>query len=171
MPMVRKTALTHAFAAGLAAAVALGQPCSADGWARPLFSTPVPTASGAGSAETHSFQLAFIQEVGNLIFGGTVASGRSGLLTQAVQADETHQLRLHAGYDFGPATGVVTLGGLQAETSNGKRQGALFGLGMRVSLNRALQLRGELLHHEAGPKDGSGRPRGETLSLTAAFRF
>lgn len=171
MPMVRKTTLTHAFAAGLSVGLAFAQPSFAEGWARPLFSNRVQAASGAGSTEPQAFQLAFLQEFGSFILGGTVASRRSGLLTRAVRADETHQLRLHAGYDFGPATGVVTLGGLQAETATGKRNGALFGLGMRVSLNRALQLRGELLHHEAGPKDGSGRPRGETLSLTAAFRF
>lgn len=173
MPMVRKTALSHALAAGLALALAVGQPGSAEEWARPLFSNQIRAASGTGtgSAEPHAFQLAFLQEFGSLILGGTVSSNRSGLLTRAVQAEETHQLRLHAGYDFGPATGVVTLGGVQAESSGGRRQGTLFGLGMRVSLNRALQLRGEVLHHEAGPRDGSGRPRGETLSVSAAFRF
>lgn len=171
MPMVRKTALIHAFAAGVAVALTFGQSSSAEGWARPLFSTSARTPSGGGSAEPQAFQLAFIREFGSILFGGTVGSNRSGLLTRAVQAEETHQLRLHAGYDFGPATGVVTLGGLQAETSSGKREGTLFGLGMRASLNRALQLRGEVLHHEAGPRDGSGRPRGETLSISAAFRF
>lgn len=171
MPMVRKTALSHALAAGLALALAVGQPGSAEEWARPLFSNQIRAASGTGSAEPQAFQLAFLQEFGSLFLGGTVSSNRSGLLTRAVQAEETHQLRLHAGYDFGPATGVVTLGGVQAESSGGRRQGTLFGLGMRVSLNRALQLRGEVLHHEAGPRDGSGRPRGETLSVSAAFRF
>ncbi|WP_259965622.1 hypothetical protein [Leisingera aquaemixtae] len=175
MPMVRKTALSQAFAAGLTLALAAGQPGSAEEWARPLFSNQTRAVSGigtgTGAAEPQAFQLAFIHEFGSLILGGTVSSNRSGILTRAVQAEETHQLRLHAGYDFGPATGVVTLGGVQAEGSGGRRQGTLFGLGMRVSLNRALQLRGEVLHHEAGPRDGSGRPRGETLSVSAAFRF
>ncbi|MEX0305101.1 MAG: hypothetical protein AB3N24_22010 [Leisingera sp.] len=93
------------------------------------------------------------------------------MLTQSAQADEARHLRLLAGYDFGPATGYVTLGRLQARSSGDRREGALLGLGMRVSLNRVLQVTGELLHHEAGPKTGGAGPRGETLSVSAAFRF
>ncbi|WP_156927463.1 hypothetical protein [Leisingera methylohalidivorans] len=153
-------------------AALIAQTSAAEEWrtAQPGYSGEASAAAGtAGTAR--SFQFAFGRQLGGMFLSGTVMMEQSGLLTTAVQAEETHQLRLHAGYDFGPATGFVTLGGVQAETSSGSRQGPLFGLGMRFPLNRALQVTGELLHHEAGPRDGSASPRGETLSVRAAFRF
>ncbi|WP_424977536.1 hypothetical protein [Leisingera sp. S232] len=133
-----------------------------------LYPRDVQKASG-GAAQ--SFEIRYSHEADGLVVGGSLATGQNGPLTRAVQAEQTHELRLHAGYDFGPATGFVTVGRMQAEASQGRRHGALFGFGMQVSLNRALQLTGELLHYEVGPKDGSASPRGETLAVSAAFRF
>ncbi|WP_264213590.1 hypothetical protein [Leisingera thetidis] len=171
MPLVRKTKLSLTFAAAFAVSIAQCQMAQAEDWGQPLTADAAEVWSGAFSGGTRSFQLAYGREFGGVFLGGSVAAGQTGLLTRAVQADETHQLRLQAGYEFGQAAGFVTFGGVQAEAAGGARQGPVIGLGMRVSLNRALQLTGELLHHEAGPKDGSASPRGETLSLSAAFRF
>ncbi|QAX29622.1 hypothetical protein ETW24_09730 [Leisingera sp. NJS204] len=174
MPMVKKARHRCSLAAVFAAAALISQTSAAEEW-RPLpsgFTGQPAAATGSRlTSEARSFQFAYGRHLGGMILAGTVTMEQSGLLTQAVQAEETRQLRLHAGYDFGPATGFVTLGRVQAETSSGSRQGPLFGLGMRVSLNRALQVTGELLHHEAGPRDGTASPRGETLSVSAAFRF
>lgn len=173
MPMVKKARHRCSLAAVFAAAALIAQTSAAEEW-RTMLPGPVgeaSTESGGGGGAARSFQFAYGRQLGGMILSGSVTMEQSGLLTQAVQAEETRQLRLHAGYDFGPATGFVTLGGVQAETSSGSRQGPLISLGMRVSLNHALQVTGEFLHHEAGPRDGSASPRGETLSVTAAFRF
>ena len=171
MPMVRTTKQKPAIAAAIAVFALSTQSCAADGWKHPVLGGAVQSAVAAAGAEARSFQLAYGGEIGGVILGGAVGSERSSVLARAVQADEARHLRLLAGYDFGPATGYVTLGRLQARSSGSRREGALMGLGMQVSLNRALQLTGELLHHEAGPKTGGAGPRGETLSVSAAFRF
>lgn len=171
MPMVQKTTLCKSLAAGLAMAAMHGHAVFAGDHRGPLFNASFDAVLSNSPGEAHAIEFGYDQGTDRLILGGSLATGQTGLLTQAVQAEETHQLRLQAGYDFGPATGFVTLGGIQAEASSGRRHGSLFGFGMRVSLNRALQLTGELLHHEAGPKDGSASPRGDTLAVSAAFRF
>ncbi len=171
MPMVRMTKLCRTLAAALAVAALHGQFAWAEDRGRSASESSVPFRFSSSGGEGHSFAFRYGQGADGLILGGSVATRQTGPLTRTLQAEETHQLRLHAGYDFGPATGFVTVGGLQAEDSGRRRHGTLFGFGMRVSLNRALQLTGELLHHEAGPRDGSGSPRGETLAVSAAFRF
>ncbi|WP_323779315.1 hypothetical protein [Leisingera sp.] len=172
MPMIEKANCSRPLITIFAVAALIAQTSAAQEWrtVQPGQSGwAIAAAGGAGAGR--SFQFAYGRQLGGMIVSGTVTMEQSGLLTTAVQAEETHQLRLHAGYDFGPATGFVTLGGVQAETSSGSRQGPLFGLGMRVPLTRTLQVTGELLHHEAGPRDGSASPHGETLSVSAAFRF
>ncbi|KIC37491.1 membrane protein [Leisingera sp. ANG-M7] len=171
MPMVRMTKLRRMFAAVIAIAALHGQSGLAEDSRQSAFDSPNPLTFSNPGGEGHSFAFGYSEGSDGLILGGSVATGQTGPLTRALQVEETHQLRLHAGYDFGPATGFVTVGGLQAEDSGRRRLGTLFGFGMRISLNRALQLTGELLHHEAGPRDGSGSPRGETLAVGAAFRF
>ena len=168
MPMVRKTKSHPAAAAIFAAAALLGQAGQAEEISRTGFK-PFHLVQYGASDQEHSIEFSY----GNsgLVFGGSVATENSGHLTQAVQAEQTHQLRLHAGYEMGPATGFVTVGGLQAESSGERRYGTLFGFGMRVSLNQALQLTGELLHHEAGAGHGNTLRSGETLAIGAAFRF
>ncbi|KIC11393.1 hypothetical protein RA19_08645 [Leisingera sp. ANG-M1] len=170
MPTVRITTKTLAACAILAASTFAQLPALADGLGQPLISTSGP-AVAAAETSNRTFQLAYGQEIGSLILGGSVAREHSGVLARAVQADEARHLRLLAGYDFGPATGFVSVGRLQARSSGRKTEGPLLGLGMRVSLNRALQLTGELLHHEAGTTGSGAREGGETLSVTAAFRF
>ncbi|WP_254604208.1 hypothetical protein [Leisingera sp. ANG59] len=165
------TKLCQTFAAVFAIAALHGQSGLAEDRGRSASDGSGPFTYSIPGGEGRSFAFGYGQDSEGLILGGSVATGQTGPLARALQAEETHQLRLHAGYDFGPATGFVTVGGLRAENSGRSRHGTLFGFGMRVSLNRALQLTGELLHHEAGPRDGSGSPRGETLALGAAFRF
>ncbi|MEW2913613.1 hypothetical protein [Leisingera sp. JC11] len=171
MPMVKKTKLCQTLAAVLTVTVFHAQSGLAEESARSVSPGFLQAEQRSFGGEARTFAFGYGDGEGGFVFGGSLATGQNGPLTRAVQAEETHQLRLHAGYDFGPATGFVTLGGLQAEASGGRRRGPLFGFGMRVSLNRALQLTGEILHHEAGPKDGSASPRGETLAVSAAFRF
>ncbi|MFW8593173.1 hypothetical protein [Cribrihabitans neustonicus] len=124
-----------------------------------------------GAAEAATLRLDYDRDFGSLVLGGMVALTQDGPLARALEAEETRQLRARAGYDFGPALGYVTLGRVEADTRAGRSSGPVLGLGMRVSLNRALQLTGELLHHQAGPSSGSSASQGETLSLGAAFRF
>lgn len=171
MPMVKKTEFFRTLATICALAAVWGQPASANDDERKPFRAGADVASAGSGGEARSFQFSLGHGAGGLLFGGSLATGQTGALTRAVQADETHQLRLQAGYEFGQTTGFVTVGGLQAEASSGRRLGPLFGLGMRVSLNRMLQVTGELLHHEAGPRDGGNGRTGETLSVSAAFRF
>ena len=171
MPKVRKTKNCLAIPAALAVAVLSAQSGSAEGWERPETGSGSPAAVISTDIGSRSFQLAYGREIGEMVFSGEVVRANSGGLTRAMDADETRHLRLLAGYDFGPATGLVSLGRLQARSSSGKRDGLLLGLGMRVSVNRALQLTGDLLHHEAEPVHDGSRQRGETLSVSPAFRF
>ncbi|KIC27430.1 membrane protein [Leisingera sp. ANG-M6] len=171
MPMVQKTKLCQTLAVVLASTAVQGHSAFAEEYGRLQSNTSLLAEHGTAGGEARTIEFGYGQGADGLIFGGSLSTGQTGPLTRALQAEETHQLRLQAGYDFGPATGFVTVGGLQAEASSGRRHGSLFGFGMRVSLNRALQLTGELLHHEAGPTDGSASPRGETLAVSAAFRF
>ncbi|MBY6138319.1 hypothetical protein KUV26_02615 [Leisingera daeponensis] len=171
MPMVRKTKLCQAVAAALTFAAFPGTPVVAEDPVQPFITSVSHVSQNASGNEAQAFEFGYGLDSDGVIIGGRLATGQNGPLTRADLAEETHQLRLHAGYDFGPATGFVTVGGLQAEASSGRRHGSLFGFGMRVSLNRALQLTGEILHHEAGAKDGSVSLRGQTLAVSAAFRF
>lgn len=171
MPLVCKTRHCQAFAVFLAVTALYAQPARSDGWK--LFDSvqagQQPAAVWGGALPAYHGDSSLGS--GGLLLGGAAIPGRIGVQSLAAPAEQRRQLRLHAGYDFGPVTGFVTVGGVAEELSGGPRQAPVFGFGMRVSLNRALQLTGELLHHDAGPLAGGASPGGETLSVSAAFRF
>jgi len=55
--------------------------------------------------------------------------------------------------------------------SSGLAPSQVFGLGLRVSVNRVLQMTGEFLHHDVDPAAAQAGKGGEILSVRAAFRF
>lgn len=161
MPEVRKARVLMPLAVAI---VAL--PVLADQWgSRPAAQQPSLTAAPAVQA------FEFANADSSLMLIGGIVLDQSGALNRALNADETHQLRLNAGYTVGETTGYLTLGGLQAVAGNSHWFGPVVGLGMRVSLNHGVQLSGEILHHETAPNAGGSQGRSETLSVRAAFRF
>lgn len=84
---------------------------------------------------------------------------------------DERQFRVNAGYSVGATTGYLIFGGSMPQSEASISVHPVVGLGMRVSLNRALQLSGEIIHHDLSGNDRSDGATGETLSVQAAFRF
>lgn len=92
---------------------------------------------------------------------------QSGNAAQAALTGATPQLR--AGYDIGRTYGFLSFSPPDLLTTDPRAdERPAFGLGLRISVNRALQLTGEIQHLE---DDGSGRISDDRVSLQAAFRF
>lgn len=161
MPKIRKARVVLPL---MIAIVAL--PVLADQWGyRSAAQRPSVTAAPAVQA------FEFANSDSSLLLNGGILLDQSGALNRALQADETHQLRLNASYSVGETTGYLTLGGLQAVAGGNHWYGPVVGLGMRVSLNHGVQLSGEILRHDTPPNAVGGGGHAETLSVRAAFRF
>lgn len=83
--------------------------------------------------------------------------------------DDSQMLQLRAGIDLGRTLGYVTFGERQQGSDQERNQ--VIGLGVRVSVNRILQMSGEFLHHAPGSSPNGATLGDETLSFRAAFRF
>lgn len=111
------------------------------------------------------------RDYGRLVLGGSYSRGGDLQHLGGAGSTATEQLRLRAGYDFGQSLGYISVGRQQPLGQGEQGQGDSLGLGLRVSLNRALQLTGEYLHHR--PSSGAtGRLQSPgRISIGAAFRF
>lgn len=127
--------------------------------------------SGLQSNGAATLQAGFDHDYGELVIGGTVRQGGGLDITGLGGQSDSQQLHLRAGYDFGDALGYVTLGEVQHGASSGLAPSQVFGLGLRVSVNRVLQMTGEFLHHDVDSANALAGQDGDILSVRAAFRF
>lgn len=129
----------------------------------------IPLADFAVSPGAQAFEIG--SDASAFLLNGGIVTEQIGALNRALDVDETQQLRLSAVRTIGATTGYLTLGGLQAAADGEHWYSPVVGLGMRVSLNRGIQLSGEILHHETDVSTGGPNESGETLLVRAAFRF
>jgi outer membrane immunogenic protein len=118
-----------------------------------------------------SLEFSADRDYGRLVLGGSYSRGSGSLFSGLGGAAGTERVSLRAGYDFGQSLGYVSLGRQQALALRGEDATDTLGIGIRVSLNRALQLTGEYLHRapsEPGAYQGQSPSR---ISIGAAFRF
>lgn len=109
------------------------------------------------------------RDYGNFTLGAGFARGEVPMHGELSGASNSEYLDLRAGLDFGNSLGYVTLG---RQETPGRDQGRdMVGLGLRVSLNRALQLTGEFLHYSPSSDAATDQASGTSLSIQAAFRF
>jgi outer membrane immunogenic protein len=160
---------------------ALALPASSGDWTSTYFSsehsphhsTAVGDFQGSQSFQGSLSRIAFSadRDYGAIVLGGSYSRGSSphpfGLLGGA----DTEQVNLRAGYDFGRSLGYITLGQAQDQGANQTGQAETLGIGLRVSLNRALQLTGEFVHHSPSGSNSSEPQDTERLTIGAAFQF
>ena len=111
------------------------------------------------------------QDYGHLVLGGSYQQGRQPGVPGLDGQEDSQQLQLRAGYDFGRALGYLTVGERQHGTGAQEGRSQVYGIGLRVSVNRVLQMSGEILRHApSAPVVGQGEDD-DILSVRAAFRF
>lgn len=130
-----------------------------------------PAATGITLFGRDGLQLEADRDYGALVVGGSFSQGLPGRQVGIPLYTETERVDLRAGYDFGRTLGYVTLGSHEDPSWQGGGSGETFGIGLRVSINRALQLTGEFLHHSFRASETDDRQQVETLAVRAAFRF
>lgn len=151
----------------LSVAVAgIALPVLADQWSGVSSAPPAGLAVSPGS---QAFEIG--SDTAGFSLNGGIVTEQIGALNRAMDVDATQQLRLSAVRSVGATTGYLTLGGLQAAANGEHWYSPVVGFGMRVSLNRGIQLSGEILHHETDVSTGGPNESGETLLVRAAFRF
>ncbi|UWS77961.1 hypothetical protein N1037_11735 [Phaeobacter sp. G2] len=160
-------------AVGTFSAVAV--PAMSGDWNSPNFFSPQHEQIGATDESFNqpddSLEFSADRDYGQLVLGGTYSRGNGSLLSGFGATARTEQVSLRAGYDFGHSLGYISLGHQREQAVSGQEETNTLGIGVRVSLNRALQLTGEYLHH--APL-GSAAHQGQSpsrISIGAAFRF
>lgn len=129
------------------------------------------TVSLAYVEDGTDLQALFEQGSGQIMLGGTFHLEGRDLASSGHDGEVSRQLRLLAGYDFGRTVGYVTVGQDHQGAGPNLSRSQVYGVGLQVSLNRALQMAGEILHetsNSAVPGQDTGQ---EVLSIGAAFRF
>jgi outer membrane immunogenic protein len=111
------------------------------------------------------------RDYGAIVLGGSFSRGSSLHHLGLSGSADTEQVNLRAGYDFGRSLGYITLGQAQDQGVNQTGQAETLGIGLRVSLNRALQLTGEFVHHSSSGSNSSEPQDTERLTIGAAFQF
>ncbi|MCD9150000.1 hypothetical protein [Pseudophaeobacter flagellatus] len=184
MPAAKKfqNAVAPWLLSGAIATLAHACPLAAADWSQTSFVSNAAAASRDpyGASQDSETRLTFStdRDYGAVVLGGTYRRGSSGAypghypgLATPSQSDSVH---LRAGYDFGGSLGYVTLGHEQTQ-GHAQAENETLGIGVRVSLNRALQLTGELLHHggnnTAQSSAQTSRQAPTRISIGAAFRF
>ncbi len=110
------------------------------------------------------------RDYGRLVLGGSYSRGNAPAYPGLGRTVGEEQFSLRAGYDFGNSLGYVSLGRQQSQGQFVENESEVLGIGMRVSLNRALQLTGEYLHHRK-PAEAATGLSASRLTIGAAFRF
>lgn len=173
MPAVKPTAQMFAFGL-VAACLSIGAlPAVSGDWTSSYFvqapaapaNRAVPDAPSAPSLLNFSTDL----DYGSFTFGAGYARGPVHLHQGMTGHSDSEYLNLRAGIDFGQSLGYITLGRQMSPRHATTAQTA--GLGLRVSLNRAIQLTGEFLHSIPSSDQTDGEDIHQSLSLRAAFRF
>ncbi|OIQ45453.1 MAG: hypothetical protein BM558_03855 [Roseobacter sp. MedPE-SW] len=175
MPAAHMKQTTTALVLSLGALAATASSALSGDWKSTYFFSAHSGALRAtsGGATTPATRLAFSadRDYGLLVLGGSYLRGNMHPYPGFIGATGTEQMSLRAGYDFGDSLGYISLGRQQGLGANSHDVAETLGIGFRVSLNRALQLTGEYLHHT--PSGGGAGPdlSPNTISIGAAFRF
>ncbi|MEP2715226.1 hypothetical protein [Pseudophaeobacter sp.] len=160
---------------------ALAVPALAGDWSSSYFNTDrsiAPSFLGAGTLD-RELRIAFStdRDLGTVVLGGSYRRGQSPLSSVGSQGfpglrANGEAVTLRAGCDFGDSLGYVSFGQHQLRGRTADAAGETLGIGLRISLNRALQLTGEFLHHSGGARAGTApRQSPNQISLGAAFLF
>lgn len=154
---------------------ALALPAASGDWTSTYFSAERGSHQGAalGAFQDAPPGLVFSadRDYGALVLGGSFSRGNS-LHHMGLQGSSgSEQLNLRAGYDFGRSLGYITLGQTQDHGPDQTGQADTLGIGLRVSLNRALQLTGEFVHHSTSGSNSTAPQDTERFTVGAAFRF
>ncbi|UWS01809.1 outer membrane protein [Phaeobacter inhibens] len=161
--------------AGLTAAALAAAPGSAGDWSGFFLGASMARAQAAqsarGSVSAPGLHLGYDHDFGRVVLGGEVEVDRSGRVRSDLTEDQTRRIKLRAGYDMGETLGYVTVGSARNETATDSDNGAVYGLGLSYSLNRALRVSGEYLHQDASDGAAVQTPSRDILSIRASFQF
>lgn len=113
----------------------------------------------------------FDQDFGDIVLGGSFRQGRGVRSGGLGLGDDVQRIDLRAGYDFGQSLGYLTVGEVGSGRGALEQSDQVYGFGLRISVNRILQMTGEVLHREGAQDGRDGVLRGDILSVEAAFRF
>ncbi|MFV1440638.1 MULTISPECIES: outer membrane protein [unclassified Phaeobacter] len=162
-------------AAGLVLSIGMAGPVGAGDWSGFFLGASMARVTGAasdgGTTSAPGLHLGYDHDFGRVILGGEVEVDRSGGAGDSQAEDQTHRIKLRAGYDMGETLGYVTIGSARRETATDSDNGAVYGLGVSYSLNRALRLSGEYLHQDANDGAALQAPARDILSIRASFQF
>jgi hypothetical protein len=168
---------------GLVLGLAVAVPAGSGEWSSSFLArglgmqrAEVGTASGAirpisSEASDTGLRASFDQDFGSFVLGGTYEQGRGAALAGFGGFEQGQRIDLRAGYDFGRSIGYITFGEVGVERSAADLRSQVIGFGLRVSVNRVLQMTGEVLHRENDHVGRLGALGGDVLSVQAAFRF
>ncbi len=166
-------AIALALATGAFSAAAL--PAVSGDWKSSYFfsSQSQPSGSSLGNTANSTNGLAFSadRDYGRLVLGGSYSRGSTWQNPGFEDPAGSERLSLRAGYDFGQSLGYVSVGRLLGLGAEGADNADTLGIGVRVSLNRALQLTGEYLHYAPSGGRASHGQSPSRISIGAAFQF
>lgn len=170
-----------ACAVGVSLGLAIAVPAGSADWSRSFVHAPAardhselvrsfaPLNEPMSTRGATGFQAGFDRDYGDLVLGGSFQQGRVPDSFGPGLQDDSQMLQLRAGIDLGRTLGYVTFGERQQGSDQERNQ--VIGLGVRVSVNRILQMSGEILHHAPASSPNGAALGDETLSFRAAFRF
>ncbi|ATF18307.1 outer membrane protein [Phaeobacter gallaeciensis] len=167
---VRRAAIAGLAVGGLAAA-----PGFAGDWSGFFLGASMARVQAApserGSVSASGLHLGYDHDFGRVVLGGEVEVDRSGRVRSDLTEEQTRRIKLRAGYDMGETLGYLTIGSARNETATDSDNGAVYGLGLSYSLNRALRVSGEYLHQDASDGAAVQAPSRDILSIRASFQF
>lgn len=150
-------------------------PVLAGDWGGFLIGGSISQYSRADSAGSDSrapgLHFGYNRDYGRLVLGGELEVDRAEISLGATDTEEMRRIKLRAGYDFGDTLGYVTFGGVRAEAAQDHSDGSVIGFGISYSLDNALQLSGEFLHHSLNRNASNPESSSNALSLRASFQF
>lgn len=141
---------------------------------------PDISASGGGTVQggsdyTYGIHGGYTYDFGQWVAGGELEYDRVDLAVAngGVTVDDVLRLKASIGYDFGPATSYLILGGARAYTSGlGDDTGYLYGIGAAYRITPQWVLSGEVIQHKFDDFNGSGLDvEANTFNVRASFRF
>ncbi|WP_242406972.1 MULTISPECIES: outer membrane protein [Phaeobacter] len=160
---------------GFVTAVLSAAPGFAGDWSGFFLGTSIARVqavqSERGSVSASGLHLGYDHDFGRVVLGGEVEVDRSGRVRSDLTEEQTRRIKLRAGYDMGETLGYVTIGSARNETATDSDNGAVYGLGLSYSLNRALRVSGEYLHQDASDGAAVRAPSRDILSIRASFQF
>jgi hypothetical protein len=133
---------------------------------------PNTTANDAGYGATYGAQVRRGLNLGSVVLGGQVSLQDIDPAPSVGPTDARGNVRLQAGYDFGPAFGYGFVDGAQLQGGSGRDTGGAFGLGVEVPLTNRLSVGAEYMREDLGSFGGTTSVLdSDKVRLRASFRF